>query len=224
METFWERLVQPQVFMVMVFRFPDFERTARNRRWRDAIANGQYILIRRAAYDAIGGHEAVRDEVVEDLAIAQRVKRAGLALRIHSADQDLATRMYRSLAELVEGWSKNLVLGGLLSVPSPLRPFMAPLSLFFGVGLWVVPPAVLLASIVGIAAGAQTWALSACAISALTFALFTRRMGAPWAYGLIYPLGACVGTYIFLRSWVRGRRVEWKGRRYLVPHPSERDR
>ena len=59
METFWERLVQPQIFLAMLLRFPDFERAAKSRRWRDAIANGQYLLFTRSCYEALGGHEAV---------------------------------------------------------------------------------------------------------------------------------------------------------------------
>ena len=54
------------------------------------------------------------------------------------------------------------------------------------------------------------------------FTVFTHQMGGPRAYGLLYPLGALVGAYIFARSWTRGRTVEWKGRRYTVPAASER--
>ena len=85
MESFWERLVQPQIFLLMLFRFPDFERAAKNSRWRDAIANGQYILFPRRAYDEIGGYASVRGEVVEDMALAMLVKREGKQLRIRSA-------------------------------------------------------------------------------------------------------------------------------------------
>ena len=223
METFWERLVQPQVFLTMVVRFPRFEHIARNDRWRDAIANGQFLLFRREAYKAIGGHEAVRDEVVEDLALAQHVKRRGHALRIRRAEADLATRMYRSLPHLVEGWSKNIVMGGLQTFSPPLRPLIAPLSLASGVGLWLVPPVVLVLALAGVVGpGWLAWSASVCGLSVLLFTLFTRRMGAPAAYGLLYPLGALVGTYIFLRSWIRGRRVVWKGRSYRLPPVSER--
>lgn len=226
METFWERLVQPQIFLVMLFRFPNFEKSVRNGRWRDAIANGQFLLYRREVYDALGGHEAVRDEVVEDLALAQITKREGRRLRMRSAEADFATRMYRSLGELVAGWSKNLVLGGLQSVPALLRPIVAPASLLAGTGLWLAPPFALLVASLGWASGIGgpvfLWAVVVCAVSALTFALFTSKMGAPAAYGLLYPLGAAVGTYIFLRSWIRGRNVEWKGRRYRVRPLSDR--
>jgi chlorobactene glucosyltransferase len=223
METFWERLVQPQIFMVMFFRFPDLERTARSPHWRGAIANGQYMLFRRAAYEAIGGHESVREEVAEDLVLAQRVKRAGLRLRIRGAHDGLATRMYRSLRHLVEGWSKNLVVGGLLTLPGWLRPLAAPLSLATGVGLWIVPPAVLALALADVGGQALLlWAATTCAISVLIWSIFVHGMGVPAAYGLLYPLGAAVGAYIFARSWIRGRHIEWKGRRYTLP-PLARD-
>jgi hypothetical protein len=171
----------------------------------------------------MGGHEAVRDEVVEDLALAQHVKRAGYALRIRSAEADLATRMYRSLPHLVEGWSKNIVMGGLQTFPPLLRPLIAPLSLATGVVLWLVPPALLVLALAGeVGPGWLGWSATVCFVSVVLFALFTRRMGAPAAYGLLYPLGALVGMYIFLRSWIRGRRVVWKGRSYQLPPVSER--
>jgi chlorobactene glucosyltransferase len=223
METFWERLVQPHIFLVMFFRFPRFEQTAKSARWREAIANGQYMLFRRSAYDAIGGHEAVRDEVVEDLALAQHVKRSGLALRIRSAESDLATRMYRSLGHLVEGWSKNLAMGGMQSLPRRLRPLAPPLALVTGVGLWLLPPLALVSALAGFEGEAMlVWSATVCVLSAGIWVWFTHEMGAPAVYGLLYPLGAAVGTYIFLRSWLRGSRVEWKGRRYDLPSAAER--
>jgi chlorobactene glucosyltransferase len=223
METFWEKIVQPQIFFVMLFRFPDFERTARVGHWRSAIANGQYLLFQRSAYEAIGGHEAVRDEVVEDLALAQHVKRAGLALRIRAAETDLATRMYRSLGDLVAGWSKNILMGGLQTMPPWARPMVAPVSLIVGVGLWLVPPVALLFALVSGGAGLLlTWSVVACALSVVIWSAFSRQMEAPTVMGLLYPLGALVGTYIFLRSWAGGRDVAWKGRRYRLPPLSER--
>jgi len=223
METFWERLVQPQIFLMMFFRFPRFEETAKNGRWRDAIANGQFMLFRRDTYERIGGHEVVRDEIVEDLALAQHVKRAGLQLRVRSAETDLATRMYRSLRELVDGWSKNIVLGGLQSLPAWLRPLVPPVALLTGVALWLAPPAALGAVLTGLGGGdLLVWSVIVCATSALTWALFTRQMGGPAKYGLLYPLGALVGAYIFVRSWTRGRHVAWKGRRYALPPVAER--
>jgi chlorobactene glucosyltransferase len=221
--SFWERLVQPQIFFMMFFRFPRVEQAVKNHRWRDALANGQYMLFRRETYLAIGGHEAVRDEIVEDLALAQHVKRAGLQLRVRSAETELATRMYRSLRQLVDGWSKNIVLGGLQSLPGWVRPFAPPLALATGVALWIAPPAALVLALAGAESdGLLTWSATVYGTSVLLWALVTRQMGAPWHYGVLYPLGALVGAYIFARSWARGRHVAWKGRRYDVPPASAR--
>jgi chlorobactene glucosyltransferase len=247
MESFWERLVQPQIFFMMLLRFPDFERAARNGRWRDAVANGQYLLFPRESYDRLGGHEVVKDEVVEDMALAQHVKRAGMRLRIRSAESGLSTRMYRSLPDLVEGWSKNIVTGGQQSLPRGLRSIAAPVSFFAGVLLWLVAPAVLLLWLAGghvafggvdLAVGGQDvmteaarigfdapvliWAAAVYALSAAHWAWFSRRMGTSAWYGLLYPLGAAVGAWIFLRSWRRGRTVVWKGREYELPPVHER--
>jgi len=236
MESFWERLIQPHVFFLMLLRFPDFERAARGGRWRDAIANGQFMLFPRSSYDALGGHEVVWDEVAEDLALAQTVKRTGLRLRIRSAEGDLSTRMYRSLAHLVEGWSKNIVTGGLQSFPPWMRPAIPTVSFVIGIILWIVPPIFFIGSAVlvmltsegsglGSRLAAQTVLLSSATVvglSVVTWCWFTAKMRAPAIYGVLYPLAAAVTGYIFLRSWIRGRNVEWKGRRYRLRPLSER--
>jgi len=217
MGSFWERLVQPQVFFTMLLRFYDVEKSVARGRWRSVIANGQFMLFRREAYGELGGHEAVKDEVVEDLALAQRVVRHGHRLSIRMAESGLATRMYRSLADLVAGWSKNILLGGLRTLPPFLRPVVPPVSAVTGAGMWLVPPLALAWVLVGGGGGALlAWSASVVMLSAILWMLFTARMGAPFWYGLLYPLGAAVGMYIFLRAWWRGRRVEWRGRSYVV--------
>lgn len=223
MGSFWERLVQPHVFLMMLLRFRDLERGVRKGRWRDAIANGQFLLFTRDAYDALGGHEAVRDEVAEDLALAQLVVRRGLRLVPRMAEDDLATRMYRSLGELVRGWSKNLVMGGLQSMAPWLRPFVVPGTLLWIVGMWIVPPVLLALAAGGLASRALLpWAALVTVVSALFWAWMTAVMKAPARYGLLYPLGAAVLAYIFLRSWIAGRRIRWKGRSYRLKPLTER--
>ena len=73
-----------------------------------AFANGQFLLIERSAYDAAGGHEAVRDRFVEDIDLARKVKALGRSIRTAIAPEISSTRMYTSLPSLVRGWSRIL--------------------------------------------------------------------------------------------------------------------
>ncbi|WP_456487678.1 glycosyltransferase [Candidatus Alkanophaga liquidiphilum] len=82
-----------------------------NRDLHDAFANGQYLLFSRGVYEAIGRHEAVRDMLVEDYALAQLVRKHGYKLRFYWAPETLKVQMYRNFTELWEGWIKNIYLG-----------------------------------------------------------------------------------------------------------------
>ncbi len=216
--SFWERLVQPQVFVSMLLRYPDRRRPLPRERWRGAIANGQFLLFRREAYEAVGGHEAVRGAVAEDLKLAQRVVGAGMCLSLRRAEDDLGTRMYRSLGELVAGWSKNLLLGGLDTLPPGLLRAVTPVAMLFGgLAFWVAPPVLLAAALAGWGpAGLLPWAATATGVSMAFWAGITWRFGASPLYGTLYPLGHLVLAVIVARAWMRGSRVEWKGRSYRV--------
>lgn len=217
MGTFWERLVQTHMMMAIVFRFPNPRRPCPQERWRSAIANGQFILFDRAAYEAIGGHEAVKDEIVEDQRLAQVLCRSGKRLALRGAEDVFATRMYRSLRELIDGWSKNLALAARNMVASWAGSLVLPAGILVGVSLWVVPPVILVMSLSGVASGAWgVWSASITGFSVLLWSLASWRLGAPFWTGLFYPLAAGVVNYIFLRSWIRGGHVEWKGRKYRV--------
>ena len=220
MGSFWERLIQPQIFVMIAMRYPNPKRLftqplADPDRWPEAIANGQFILVHRDDYQRVDGHRGVRGEVVEDLRLAQRFVASGHGLLLRGARQRFATRMYRSLAGLVEGWSKNLWTGSRQSVGGPLGAVLLPLGVLSLLGLWVVPPVVLAMGAAGwVNAPTAMWAAIATAIGGLFWAVASARMGAPWYYGLLAPLGTLVTVGILLRSAVRGRRIEWKGRRY----------
>jgi chlorobactene glucosyltransferase len=217
MSTFWERIIQPAVFFLLLSRFRFARTSLPPSRWRDAIANGQYLLFRREVYEAMGGHEAVNDEAVEDLRLAQILVKGGWLLSLRAAEEALATRMYRDLGELVRGWSKNVALGALQTVPPWVRPVLIPGSVLLLLGFWVAPFAALVVALAGLgSAGLFAWSAAVVSMSALFWCAFTRRMGAPPAYGLLYPLGMLMTVGILLRSWMRGTRVEWKGREYRV--------
>lgn len=219
MDSFWERLVQPQVFMLLAVRYPRMgEHPLPRRRWRGAIANGQYLLFERGAYERLGGHQAVRYEAAEDLRLAQRLVREGGRLVVRYSYAGLGTRMYRGLGEVVAGWSKNMIPAGLQTVHPWLRP-VTPLAMFVsGAFAWLLPPVVLVATLLG-AGGAMRgdlhlWAAVATVLLMLFWSGVSRRFGAPAWMGLLYPLGALVGHWILLRSWLGRRRVQWKGRSY----------
>ncbi len=215
MGTFWERLVQPQIAVPMLLRFSNMGRPCESRRWRRAIANGQYLLFRRGIYEDLGGHAAVSGEVVEDQRLAQLLCRSGKRLSVREGSAVLSTRMYRSLRELIEGWSKNMATGARQSLTPWARTPVMWLSLVSGVTLWIVPPVLALLGAGGLASsGWGLWAACVTGASAVFWAAATWRLHAPPWYGLLYPLGAIVGAYIFVRSWVRGPHIEWKGRAY----------
>jgi glycosyltransferase involved in cell wall biosynthesis len=106
--TWWEKAVIPLIFVELArrFRFEDVS----NPDSPVAAANGQYILIRREVYERAGGHEAVRGEILEDVALARRVKSAGGKLLFLPGAEWVRTRMYRTFGEMWRGWTKNLYL------------------------------------------------------------------------------------------------------------------
>jgi hypothetical protein len=99
-------VVQPLMGIVLMRSFPPFR--VNDDRSRLAFANGQFILIRRDAYAACGGHEAVRDRFVEDIHMARRVKAAGIPIRVAVTTEISSTRMYTSLPAIVRGWARIL--------------------------------------------------------------------------------------------------------------------
>jgi len=214
--TFWERVVMPQIWLLLALRYhPDAVNRAR--RERDVIANGQFILTTREAYEAVGTHVAVRHEVAEDLALAQTFLRHGRRLYFTFAERLMETRMYQGLSDLIEGWSKNIYLGGRRSFPQePLLRGLVPVMLIVAMLYWLLPPAVLLGSAVASPlTELAPAALLASAFSAAFWMLICHGMDIPMVYGLAYPLGALMALYIILRStWRGGRRVEWRGRVY----------
>ena len=214
--SFWERVVMPQIWFLLALRYQP-ARVNRSRKARDVIANGQFILVTRQAYEAAGTHEAVRHDVAEDLGLAQAFLRHGQKLHFAFAERLMETRMYHGLAHLIEGWSKNIYLGGRRSFPDePVLRNLVPAMLIVAMLVWLAPPAVLLASALVPALGPlRRAALAATGLSALFWMLMCYGMKIPLRYGPAYPLGALTALYIILRSsWRGGRRVEWRGRVY----------
>jgi chlorobactene glucosyltransferase len=206
--TFWERVVLPFYVQLVLtyFRTPRVNHDGS----RSALANGQFTLVRRDAYEEVGGHAAVRGYVLEDVALARRFRAAKKRLRIAWAPELLVTRMYRDRAEMFEGLEKNI---------HDTR-FSAARQLFFLsglIGLFWLPLAVLP---FGLLEGSLLLTLLGGTLYVAWFAkhaLFARAIGMSGSYGLLFPLA--VGFYVALvvrslADGLRGRPVEWKGRAY----------
>lgn len=215
---FWERVIMPQIWVLLGLRFhPDTVNHAR--RERDVIANGQFVCVRRASYEAVGTHAAVRGEVAEDLALAQAFWRSGHKLHFAFAETLMETRMYTGLSPLLEGWTKNLFLGSRRSLPdSPFLRALSPVMLSTAMLCWLVPVLlVALASTGAFVSPLNPFVWQAVWASLVFWVLISIGMQIPPWYGLFYPLGAAMSLYMILRSTVRGRaRVEWRGRTYGV--------
>ena len=214
--SFWERTVMPQVWLLLGLRYhPDTVNHARHA--RDVIANGQFIMIPRATYQAMGTHAAVRREVAEDLALAQLYWSAGKRLYFAFALRLMSTRMYSNLPQIIEGWSKNIYLGGRRSFPDePWLRTLVPVSLSVAMCFWLLPPLMLALTLTGaVPAELLAPAMLATIGGALFWSLTSFGMKIPAWYGLAYPLGALMTLFIVARSTLRGAgRIEWKGRRY----------
>lgn len=186
-----------------------------NVQWATFVAGGGGVfnLIRRRAYDALGGHEAQRTSVVDDLKLGYRAKRAGLRCGIALALDAISVRMYRGLGETIDGFTKNLFYGMGASVAIAV-PILA-LTVLDG----LLPAAVVFGGLAGFSPGpgSESFAL-ALAVALLTAAArgaAHRRLGYPLASILLHPVFVLAIGLIGARStWVNGvlGRHTWRGR------------
>lgn len=174
-----------------------------------AAANGQYLLVRRDAYEGLGGHAAVAEAILEDVELARRVKSAGYRLQFRYSDT-LSTRMYRTFPQLWEGWTKNLAL---------LFPNTRGLALRRGLEFLVIVAAsvAFLVSVFVDHNVAGALLNGAIVVSAIYFFFRRiRRAHFDWLSNAISMFGLPLFTVLLLRSYICHKRgsVQWKGRRY----------
>jgi chlorobactene glucosyltransferase len=214
--SFWERLIIPAGFFLLAFQ-QDLRRV-NNPDAADAVANGQFILVRRSAYVAVGGHAAVRAEICEDSALALAVKRSGRKLALIGAEKLIRTRMYTGLFSLWQGLSKNVteMLGG-----PGVTAMVAMAALFLGVASLALPawawPHIWHGGIVERVSAVAIWLPSLALLG--THIAGAIYFGIPFWYGFLFPFGYIFGAAIALNSvrWRRRGRVSWKGRIYEPP-------
>ncbi len=219
MENFWERTVLPLVLTALSVGFSP--RKVNDSGRKEAIANGQFIFIKRAVYDAIGGHTTLKDSIVEDKDLAARAKLLGYRLVLADGSDFVRTRMYTSLPEMWEGWTKNIYLGlrdeprlvglGIFGAFLALCAALL-LPIWTGIGLYLTVASPNQASFVILIEALLLWGnLLFWRIQA------NRALEIPLWYAFTAPLGAGVFAAMMFASAfmvISGRGVMWKGRRY----------
>jgi len=206
-KTFSEKAVMPVIFAELAASY-------RPSRVSDpasaaAAANGQYILITREAYDAVGGHAAIAGNLLEDVALARAVKRSGRKIFFRYGADAVRTRMYRSFGQLREGWTKNLAL----LFPSPVRlAAMTAIEFVLILGSFAI----------AVAAGLRAHFLSALVVGILAAILYgffitrIRRAHFAWDADIIAVLGLPLFSFLLIESWMSHKRgsIRWRDRVY----------
>jgi chlorobactene glucosyltransferase len=175
-----------------------------------AAANGQCLLFQRRAYMTCGGHAAVRDQVLEDVRRAQRVKAAGLRLYMADGAGLIACRMYGSWPEVLQGYAKNILAGHGASVGLLLLSTLFHLWLFVGPWVWLV------AGSAGFARYAWPWWPATIIVLGILVRGMTAYSTGQRIYDSLWmPLSVLLMTRIALQAiwWqVRYGGPQWKGR------------
>lgn len=216
--TLGEKLVVPLIHLLAVALYPHVTIAVLQRlpalakhlpgKWLRSLggANGQFILFKRTAYEAIGGHASVRAHMVEDVALGREIaERIGQGMRLVNCDGSpmVDCRMYESFPEVWSGFTKNL------------RPaFEKSLGAFLGFGVlqfccFLLPFGLL-------ASGQWKWAAVQVAMIYMVRAILAARLRTSWVSVLLHPVGHLLALLIALNSWRRsvGAGLEWKGRLY----------
>ena len=217
LRSFWERLLQPPIFLLIMILVGG--KLVNDDDRQNAIGNGQYMLFRREAYDKIGGHYAVRDKIIEDYSLGRLLKRAGMRLRFVTASDALGVRMYASLGEIWRGWRKNFYT---VSEKHMLPRAVTRIFLMFT--FLVLPFAVLgYGILLAAATPLNAYLIAGLFMSGLLWlgmVMLDNSIGVSSLYALMFPLAIIVYIFIGIDSTVRGSLgygFSWKGRVYGKP-------
>ncbi len=219
---FWERVIMPMAYLGILMQYPP--RQVNDPSSSVALANGQFILIRRSVYDELGGYArpGLRDTLLDDRDLAQVVKGQGHRLRMFDGRELVHVRMYRTLPEAWRGWRKNAFLGlrgglpftivALIGLPMvSIAPFLLPV-LCWALNRFsafkrrpIAPSEVALATLLELAPllSYRGWV--------------NKELDVPWYYALTHPLAGAIFEGIVAQSaWrvLTHRGVDWSGRKY----------
>jgi chlorobactene glucosyltransferase len=218
--SFWERLVMH--ILLSSFLLGDPFHTVNDPDAERAYAYGQFVICRRTSYLALGGHQSVRDEIVEDHALARVFKEKGYKILVADGKPLYRVRMYTDLESMWQGWTKNLYS----LIDSKIFNLCFILLLLNSVVLY---PWIQLAIVTNMILSGE-WPpmmeglIGLVAAQFLMLALWCRKTadhhaGMNWRYFFLLPLGCVAVTALYLHAAylvLTGSQVNWKGRRYTV--------
>jgi hypothetical protein len=212
--TWSERALMPVVFAELARTYPP--QRVNHPGDPIAAANGQYILVRRPVYEALGGHQAVASNILEDVALARLFKVSGKRIWFRQGAGLVRTRMYRGFRAMCEGWTKNLVL----LFPNPLWLALRRAIEFAGIAGLAVTGSV------AVVQGSYRLGMGALLISAVVYSFFllrVRKAHFPWVANLVSLFGLPIFAGLLARSWKHSRAgaVRWKGRTYTHFAPQQ---
>ncbi len=202
-----QRMLMPPVFAELAIAYPP--NRVNQPEDRTAAANGQFILVRSDDYFSVGGHRGVGRSVLEDVALAHNIKRSKKTIRFRYAPDALSTRMYRTNAAMIEGWTKNLAL--LFTMPVPMA-LIAMLVFLLAIGLPIM---------------ALTWPFTIYWQPIVVWAVWFRglwgffsrvsKSNFPIPDRILALFGIPLFSWLLIRSYIQVRvlkKVAWKGRTY----------
>lgn len=204
---FGQHAVMPLIFSELASVYPPKQVSSRASPL--AAANGQFLMVEREAYFSVGGHRVIGREILDDVALARAIKRANYTIRFRNAPEALATRMYRTLPDMIEGWTKNLVL----LFPRPI--LLAAMQLLQFILFFVLPPLAL--SLPNLVSWQRLAILVVWLRVCWGFYGRVARSHFPAADIAISMLGVPLFAWLLIRSVWRHRfakSVGWKGRDY----------
>jgi chlorobactene glucosyltransferase len=217
--SFWERVFVPAWFWAVLIMFQ--RELANSDRTSLAVGIGGFYLIRREALERVGGFGAVRAEVLDDLRLAETLRRSGARTFAEYAPELVSTRMYSNLSELWESCTKNTF--AILRFSPALTLAMLAFQFF----VVILPPALAAAGLLVVALGhaGEFWrqllapTLATWALFVSLLALVNRKCGVPAVYALSAPLGWVLSCAVLAASAcgvLTGRGLTWKGRKFYA--------
>jgi len=208
-ETTWERLILPLAAGAVTIMYT-VSMTNNDSRPRNAFANGQAMLVRRSVYAAVGGHEAVKHLITEDVELARLIKSRDYKTRLALGGDIASTRMYSTAGQMFRGW------GRIYSGMSRRRPWriLGAIAFLFACGFSAYP-----AIAWGIVTGERGWLIASIAHLVLmtgALACIYRWSGNAMRYAVLFPFaaGAVVALLAFALKWCASGKVEWRGTQY----------